>query len=1032
MISKFFLKRPVFAIVASIFITLSGLICLKSLPIEQYPSMTPPMILVTTRFPGATAQTLANTVAAPLEQAINGTEHMIYMYSQSAAPGNLSLRVFFDIGTDPDVALTHTQNRVNRALSSLPQEVQQEGVTVTKQFPSFLLFIAIEAKGGVYDDIFVANYANIHIADELERIKGVSRATVMNARDYSMRIWLKPDRMAQLGLTTSDVIQAIQTQSADRSIGEIGQEPTSSPLELTIPVNSSGQFKEPSQFENVILRANADGSMILLKDIGSVDLGSKSYDLVGKLNGKAGAMIAINQDSGANALDVAARIRNKMQELMPFFPPGLEYSIPYDTTNYIKLSIHEVITTLFIAAVLVSLVILLFLHSFKATLVPVVAMLVSIMGTFCGMYFLGFSLNTLSLFGMVLAIGIVVDDAIVVVENIERNIKAGLSPFEAATKTMNEVTGPVIAIVLVLCAVFIPVAFIGGIPGIFYKQFAMTIAVSVVISGFVALTLSPVLSVILLKHSHEPSQFGVRFNHYFEIVNQSYLRYLKWLLPKKHFALGICSLLIFLLVLLFRSTPLGFVPVEDQGVLMISAALPDGSSLSRVEAVTNQIEKIVKKTDGVQDVLTFSGYSLLDSIQRTPMGTYFLSLEDWSQRKSKKLSAAGILNTLQSELESIPEAQVKIFNPPDIPGIGVVGGFDFWILNQGDASMNELNNIVDKIVSKAKENSLYKFFITSIQANCLELFLDLDVIKARSLGVSVADVYQSLQVLLGSVFVNNFTKFGRVFQVVCQAESSYRDDVTDIGDIYVRSQTTNQMVPLKSILIPRFTSSPTLVTRYNDNPAALISVVPATINANAVMSTMEDIAKEFLPPGMSYSWGGLAYQVKTSGGPSPLPLLGGFLMVFLILAALYERWSLPLVILLAVPFGIFGAILSIWLRGMSNDIYFQVGLVTLIGLAAKNAILIVEFARAKRDAGMGVTEAALEAANLRFRAILMTSLTFIFGVLPLVMSSGAGAASRHSVGTGVLGGMFIATLCGVFFIPFFYQLLETFLENRRK
>jgi hydrophobe/amphiphile efflux-1 (HAE1) family protein len=1032
MISNFFLKRPVFATVLSIFILLTGLAAMRVLPLEQYPDITPPQILVTARFPGASAQAMADSVAAPLEQAINGVDNMIYMFSQNTTPGIMNLSVYFSIGTDPNEALTQTQNRVNLALASLPEEVRAQGVSVSKRFPSILLFIALESPEGLRDDIFVGNYASIYIADELDRIKGVSVARVLNARDYSMRIWLQPDRMAQFGLSASEVIQAIRAQNSVRSIGQIGQEPTASPIELTIPVGSRGRLSDPKEFESIILRSGADGSAIRVKDIGRVELGAASYDIAGMLNGKSGAYIGIYQETGANAIEVANSVKAKMQELSRSFPSGITYSIPYDTTEYIKLSIREVIKTLIEAAILVSLVIYLFLHSFRATLIPVLAMIVSIIGTFTGMYFLGFSINTLTLFGMVLAVGIVVDDAIIVVENVERNMREKqLPPWDAAILAMKEVSGPVIAIVFVLCAVFIPVAFIGGIPGQFYRQFAITISVSVVISGFVALTLSPVLSAMLLKPNQKEGKFGSAFNRFFERFSNGYLSIARWVASKPRMAFGSCMILLGAVVLLAIAIPLGFIPEEDQGLLFVVSKLPDGASLSRVEKVSEAIEQIAEKTPGVQDVLSFSGFSLVESIARTRMGTNFIRLENWSDRTSKELHAKAIAESLYHEFSSLPEAEIAIFNPPLIPGVGFVGGFDFWVVNHGGASMNELDAAVHAIIEKAQKHPEFKKFITSVQANCMELYLDLDISKARALGVKIEDVYETLQVLLGSRFINHFNKFGRVFQVVAQAEPSFRDDISDIGDVFVRSA-SGTMVPLKSIVTPRFASAPTLVSRFNGSPAALISIVPAVISANKIMSIMEETAKETLPPTMSFSWGGLAYQQKISSDVPGVSLLGALVMVFLVLAALYERWSLPLTILFSIPFAIFGAMLAVWLRGMANDIFFQIGIVTLIGLTAKNAILIVEFAQEKRKEGMSIAEAAFEAARLRFRAILMTSLTFIFGIFPLTITQGAGAASRQSVGTGVVGGMIAATVLAVFFVPYFYLRMEERVERRKR
>lgn len=1028
MLSNFFLERPIFAGVISIVIALAGIVALKSLPIEQYPNITPPLILVSASYPGASAETMADTVAAPLEQQINGVESMIYMYSQNA-PGSTSLNVYFNIGTDPNLALTNTQDRVDLAMSQLPEAVQKQGITVTKQSPNILMFVSIESPEGLYDDIYVNNYATIHIADTLQRLKGVSNATVLNAMNYSMRIWLKPDRLAQLGLTTSDVVNAVKGQNEARAIGEMGQAPTKNFVDLTIPVTAQGRYDKPEQYENIVIRANPDGSSVILSDVGRVELGAQSYNVIGKLNGKSSSLIAIYQEYGANALDVATSVKANMVKLAKYFPPGIEYKIPYDTTPFIKFSIRDVGKTLIEAAILVSLVILIFLQSFRAALVPIIAMIVSILGTFIGMYLLDFSLNTLTLFGLVLAVGIVVDDAIVVVENVELNMKQGISSKEAAIKTMHEVSGPVVAIVFVLCSVFIPVAFMGGIAGQLYKQFAVTIAVSVVISGFVALTLSPVLAVILMKKHSHPPRLGILFNNGFEKVTQGYIHGASWILNRPVFGMGVCVCLIIAIGLLFHFTPTGLVPNEDQGFLLATANLPDGASVGRVEAISETLEKIAIKSPAVNEFIGFSGYSLLESIQRNQVGTYFINLTNWDQRKTKNLQAPGLLATFNKEFSQIPEGQIMAFNPPAIQGIGIVGGFEFWVVDESDASLETLQEVTYQIIQKSKDRPELAGLTTAINANCMQLYVDLDITKTKAYQVDINEVYETLQVLLGSLYVNNFNKYGRVFQVVAQAESDYRTSIQDIGDVYVRS-TTGHMIPLKSILSIKYSKGPTLVSRFNGFPAAKITGNAAPgYSSGQAMQTMAELADEILPEGMTFAWSGEAYQEQTTGGSSLNALIGGLVMVFLILAALYERWALPFAILLAVPFGIFGAFVSIWLRHMNNDVYFQIGLVALIGLSAKNAILIVEFARAKRDQGLGIAEAALEAAKLRFRAIIMTSFTFILGVLPLVLSTGAGANSRHSVGTGVIGGMFAATCFAIFFVPLFFKIIEGFRKQ---
>lgn len=1023
---QFFLKRPVLSIVLSILIVLFGFGALRKLPVEQFPPITPVQIRVTTNLPGASAETMAQSVAAPLEKAINGVENMIYMQSQSAAPGILNLIVSFKVGTNPAKALTDVQNRVNLSIPSLPIEVQRQGIIVTNQYPNILLFVAIESPEGTHDDIFISNYANTNIANQIDRLVGVSEARVVNARDYSMRIWIKPDRLAQFNLTPTDIVAAVREQNKTRSIGLIGGEPNYENTQLTIPVNSLGRLKTPEEFENIILRANRDGSMVLLKDVSRIELGARTYDLVGNLNGRSGAFIAVYQDFGANAIEVSEKVRKKLEELSEFFPEGLSYKIPYDTTQYIDISIWQLEKTLVEAAILVSLVIILFLQSVRASIIPVIAMIVSITGTFIGMYLLGFSVNILSLFGLVLSVGIVVDDAIVVVENTERKIREeNLSSKEAAQASMKELTGPIIAITCVLAAVFLPVSFIGGIPGEFYKQFAITIAFSVFLSGFVALSLSPVLSAGLLNKPPIKKRLTEAFLRLFFFLREAYLKSAEWVIEKKLFTPVFFLGMLLAIFALTKAIPLGFVPKEDQGIFMAAASLPDGASLNRVEKVSRQVEQIVMNNKEVSEILSISGYSLLDSISRIQRGAYFINLHPWEDRGK---SAFELIDKLNREFTSITEGSITAFNPPDIPGINVIGGFDFWIVNDSGLSYQTLDEVVEKIAEKARKRPEFQKIITSIDADAMELYVDLDKAKTRSLGVRVDQVYEALQTLLGSLYINQFNKYGHIYQVVAQAEPIFRDTLDDIGDVYVRSN-TDKMIPLKSLINLKFSKGPTLYQRFNGSPAALISVIPAISNSGKIISVMESIAKEFLPPEISYSWGGIAFEEKETGGISYLPILGSFLLIFLILAALYESWILPISILMAAPFAVFGALLAVFITGGKIDIYFQVGIVALIGLSAKNSILIVEFAKEKRKEGLSLKEASLEAAKTRFRAVVMTSLTMIAGALPLVITFGAGAAGRKSVGTGVIGGMLMATFLALLFVPVFFIATETLSEK---
>lgn len=1025
MISRFFIQRPIFSGVISILITLAGILALNNLAIEQYPNITPPQIEVTVAYPGASAQTIADTIAAPLEDQINGVEDMIYMYSESAATGNLTISIFFKIGADINQALNNVQDRVDLALSNLPQEVQQQGVVVKKQTPTILLLAALQGEGERYNDLYINNYATINIADTLQRLSGVSNALVINARNYAMRIWLRPDKMAQLGITTSEVTHAIQSQNVAYPIGLLGYPPTHQFYPLTLPVTSLGQLQNSEEYENIVLRANSDGATVQIKDIGRVELGAQDYSVNGALDGKNTALIAIYQEYGANALDVAAEVKSTLKKLSQQFPEGIHYSLPYDTTTYINLSIKEVEKTLYEAAILVALVVFIFLQNLRATLIPVVAMIVSIVGSFAGMYLLGFSLNTLTLFGLVLAIGIVVDDAIVVVENVERNIREkGFTPKEAAIKAMDEVSGPIIAIVFVLCAVFVPVGFLGGIAGGLYKQFAFTIAISVIFSGIVALTLSPVLAALLFKQHPKQTKIGASFNRFLDRLTSYYSKGSHWIIERPKIGLLLFAAVLVALLLFFKIIPTSLVPQEDQGYLFAFANNPDGASLDRGQEVTDKVNEITLNHPAVQNFISITGFSLLENLNRTTVSTYFIMLKDWSKRVSKDLKADGVLQSLSREYQKIPQAQVMSFNPPAIQGLGTVGGFEFWIINSGNGDLNFLEETTAKFIAEGKKRPELRGLTTAIQTNCMQIYADVDRIKAKALKVPIREIYQTLQSQLGSVFVNNFNKFGHVFKVVVQAEPDFRSTLEQISDIYVRSE-DNMMIPIKTLVSFKQSQGTNLISRFNNFPAAKINGGSAPgYSSGDAMKAIEEIAKKILPQEITFSWSGAAYQEQTTGGAGIFALFGALLLVFLILSALYERWSLPIAILLGVPFGILGALIAIWLRGIDNDIYFQIGLVTLIALAAKNAILIVEFAIGKRKEGMSVRGAALEGARQRFRAILMTSLTFIFGVLPLVISSGAGAASRHSVGTGVMGGMLFATLFGIFFIPFFYTLLD--------
>lgn len=1032
MISRFFIDRPIFAGVISILIVLAGLASMLSLPIAQYPDITPPQIQVTCSYPGADASTLSETVAAPIEQQVNGVQDMIYMYSTSSAQGSYTLNVFFAIGSNAESAQVNTQNRVNLALPQLPKEVQKTGVSITQQSPSILLIVAIQVPDGRYDEIYTSNYASLNILDDIKRLNGVSNAQIIGARDYAMRLWLKPDRMAQLGVTTTDVANAINEQNQQYAVGQLGQEPNAHPVELTLSVTAQGRLVDAKEFSDIIIRALPDGAYVRIKDIGRVELGAQNYTVDGTLDGKPTTLIAVYQQFGANALDVANEVKNTVERLSQRFPSGMVYSIPYDTTEFVKVSIYEVVRTVFEAAFLVVLVVFFFLQNPRATLIPLLAIPVSIIGTFAGLYLLGFSINTLTLFGMVLAIGTVVDDAIVVIENVERNMREKkLSPRDAARLAMDEVAGPAIAIVFVLCAVFIPVAFLGGIAGQLYKQFAITISVSVVISGIVALTLSPALAAALLKPSQtgESKYFGW-FNRGFDKLTHQYMKGARWMIHRPKIGMTLFVLILVAVAGLYQLVPTSFVPTEDQGYVMALAMLPDGASLSRTNEVTKQVVAISEKNPAVEHVVAFSGYTLIDNLNQTNMGSYFVILKDWSERKSRSLWANSVLQSLAQQFYLIPQALILPFNPPSIQGLGTVGGIEFWLQNRGQGGADALASTTELFLEKANQRPELQNLSTSLNVYSQQLFVDLDRDKTRMLGVPIGSVFQTLQSLVGSLYINDFNKYGRVFQVMIQAEPSARSRPEDLGEAYVKND-KGEMIPLKALLTWKYSMGANVLNRFNIFQAAKINGQAAPgYSSGQAMSALEEVAKETLPIDFGYAWGGESYQEKQTEGSGNSVVIAGLVVVFLILAALYEKWSLAFAVISAIPFGILGALLAVYVLGMNNDVYFQIGLVTLIALSAKNAILIVEFAELKRKEGMSIVDAALEACQLRFRAILMTSLTFVFGVIPLVTSTGAGAASRHSVGTGVLGGMTFATLLAIFFVPLFYRILQELVEPK--
>ena len=1022
MFSRFFIDRPIFAAVLSIFIVIAGLAASRALPIAQYPEIAPPVVTVTAVYPGASAEVIEQTVAAPLENAINGTEHMLYMGSTSTSNGVVQIQVTFDIGSNVDQAAQLVNNRVKQVEAKLPQEVRRQGVTVEKGSSSFLQVIAFLSPDGSRSDLDISNYVTLNVLDQLKRVPGTTNVQIFGAKDYAMRVWLKPDRLAQLGITTGDVTRALQEQNAQFAAGKVGQSPTGGAQEMVYTLTTQGRLSDPKQFEEVIVRADANGSAVRLKDVARVELGSKDYDFIGRVNGKPATLVGIFLQPGANALAVADEVNRTMAGLAERFPPGLKHSVPYDTTRFVEVSIKEVVKTLLEAMLLVIAVVYLFLQNWRATLIPVVAVPVSLIGTFAGLLMLGYSINTLTLFGMVLAIGIVVDDAIVVLENVERIMhEEHLAARDAAIRAMQEVSGPVIAIVLVLCAVFVPIAFLGGLTGELYRQFAVTIAIAVVISGIVALTLTPSLCVMILKREHKvPNRFFNWFNDWFHRVTGRYVAGVGFMVRRAGLGLLLFAGMVALAAGLWRITPGSLVPDEDQGYYIAAVILPDGASLERTDKVVGQVIDAIKSNPANEYAIAFTGFDFLGGGYRNNAATIFVTQKHWDERE---LPVTALVGELFGKTAHIKEALVLAFNPPPIFGLGQAGGFELYLQNRGEGGPKRLAEVSQQFQAAAAKSPLLAGVQTLWRATTPQLYVDVDRERAKALGVPVDEVFNTLSATLGSYYVNDFNKYGRTWQVLMSAEAGFRKSPDDVGRMWVRS-TSGQMVPVSALATVKYSSGPETLDRFNNLPAVkLFGQGAPGVSSGQAIAEVERIAKEVLPPDFSFDWGGASFQEKRASGTSALTLLLGALMAFLILSAQYEKWSLPISVMLAVPFGIFGALAAVWLRGMTNDVYFQIGMVTLIGLAAKNGILIVEYASLKFHQGMSASAAALEAARLRFRPIIMTSLAFILGVLPLAISSGAGAGARQSVGTGVMGGMLAATFLAIFFVPMFFKVI---------
>ena len=1035
MISNFFIDRPLFAMVVSAFVVIAGLASFKMLPVSMYPDIAPPTVAISTAYPGASADVIAETVATPLEQALNGVEGMLYIRSTSASSGVLQVNVTFAVGTNPDLAVINVQNRVQTALPLLPEEVRRQGVTVAKSLPSFLQVVTIDVPDGRYDSLYVSNYATINVVDELRRIPGVGDIQVFGARDYSIRIWLKPDRLSELGLTPGDVATAVREQNTQAAAGRLGDEPMVERVDMTLTVTAQGRLSDPEQFERIVLKTGTNGQIVRLRDVARVELGARDYTFALTREGQPSVGAAIQLAPRANALEVATLVRERMTEIGKSMPAGMQWNIPYDTSNYVRVSMEEVAKTLVEAMILVFLVVWLFLHNLRATIIPAMAVPVSLIGTFAGMYLLGFSINSLTLFGMVLSIGIVVDDAIVVLENVERHISAEhVDPKEATRRAMSEVSRPVIAIVLVLNAVFLPVAFLGGLVGEMYRQFAITIAVSVTISGFVALTLTPAMCALMLRSGGEESSgMLAKFDAAFERLTHRYLGGVQWVV--RHGAIAACLILAMFaaIYLLQRTTPTALAPDEDQGYVIAIAALPPAASMQRTEAVLKQLDKITFAHPAYATNFTVAGLDVLTNATRSNAGVSFVILKDWSDRKKNELSSAATAQAFTGQAFGIKDGFIFSLAPPAIEGMSNTGGFEGFVQARTGNDYAKLDTATQALVAAAAQRKELAGVGTSYSAGVPRVKLDVDREKAKLLGVSMDDVNITLQSTFGALYVNDFNRQGRVYRVQMQSEGEFRAHPEDLRDVYVRSN-TGQMLPLTAIAKVSETTGPDVLERFNLFPSARLFGGPAPgYSSGQALAVMEELAAKTLPEGYSLGWSGQSFQEKTSSANTAGVFGLAVLMVFLILAAQYERLTLPFAVILAVPFAVFGAYLAVWLRGLYDDLYLQIGLVTLIGLAAKNAILIVEFAaHIHREGGKTLIEAAIEAARLRFRPIVMTSLAFILGVLPLAISTGAGAASRHSIGTGVIGGMLAATFIAVLFIPLFFVWTSTSGEKVRE
>jgi HAE1 family hydrophobic/amphiphilic exporter-1 len=1029
---NFFIHRPIFASSIAIIMVLAGAIALRFLPVAQLPEVTPPQVVVSAAYPGASAEVVANTVTTPLEQQINGVPGMIYMSSVSANDGSSTITVTFKVGYPVDIAAVDVQNRVASAQGQLPAIVNQAGITVSKKNPSILLGVSLYSPDGSVDLVDISNYAYLQVVDPLKRLPGVGDVTIFGERRYSMRIWLDPDKLAELGITATDVQNAIAEQNVQAAAGKLGQSPAPPGTEFEYQVNALGRLSDPAQFGNIVIRAGtASEAVVHLRDVARIELGALQYTSSARMNARPAVFVAVYQTPGSNALQVDHEIRAEMARLGKRFPPGLAWRIPYDTTMFVSASMHDVMVTLAEALALVIGVVFLFLQSWRTTIIPAIAIPVSLVFTLAAMLAMGFSLNMVTMLGMVLAIGLVVDDAIVVVENVERQLERGLSPVDAAVAAMKEVTGPIIATSAVLMAVFVPVAFLPGITGRLYNQFALTIAISVAISALNSLTLSPALCAVLLRHGPASRFFLFRaFNAGFNRMREAYARAVRHVIAVRWGALALFAAAVAVTYGLYSRIPAGFLPVEDQGYFFAVMQLPDGAALQRTEQVAEKVRQILAAENGVQSVVTVSGLNFLTGANQSNAAAAFAILKPWDQRGAA-LNASDIIAAVRPKLLALPEAISLSFDPPSIPGISTTGGFEFEVedlTGRGPQALHEAAQALLAAARKQPELDPHQLF-TTFDTTTPEYSYDLDRTKVKLLGLNLSDVFNTLQIDLGSLYVNDFNLFGRTFRVTIQAERNARANPTDLSRLYVRNA-GGQMIPLDTLGRLRPTVGPEFVSHYNIYGAALINGAPAPgYSSGQAIAAMQRAAAEALPVDFGYEWTGIAYQEIEAGATAAIVFALALVFVFLFLAAQYESWSMPFMVILSVPLALFGAVLALWLRGMQLDVYSEIGLVMLIGLAAKNAILIVEFAKQQREHGATIIDAAMEAGRLRLRPILMTAFAFILGSVPLMVAAGAGAGSRQSIGTTVVGGMLAATVFGLALVPVFYAVIERMREG---